>query len=131
DVKIREEALEGIVAIGGPAISILLAGLEETNSEIVAGCAEALRQQQPLEEEALLRVVNHLRQESPSEWVVWLLGHLSREQVAAAIADVQKSAPELHYAISVLWSFVDSWIARKWELNPGTAFPLAEEAENV
>jgi HEAT repeat protein len=130
DVKIREEALEGIVAIGGPAIPILLAGLEETDNEIVAGCAEALRQQQPLEGEALSRVVKRLKQEKPSEWVVWLLGHLPREQVAASIADMQQSAPELHYAISVLWSFVDSWIARRWELNPGTVFP-SEEAENV
>ena len=131
DVKIREEALEGIVAIGGLAIPILLAGLEETDNEIVAGCAEALRQQQPLQQEALLRVVERLKRDSPSEWAVWLLGHLPREQVAAAIADVQESAPELHYAISVLWSFVDSWIARRWELSPGTAFPSAEEAENV
>lgn len=131
DVKIREEALEGIIAIGGPAMPILLAGLEETDNEIVAGCAEALRQHQPLEEEALSTVLNRLKQENPSEWVVWLLGHLPREQVAASIADIQKSKPELHYAISVLWSFVDSWIARRWELNLGTAFPSAEEAENV
>ena len=131
DVKIREEALEGIVAIGGPAIPILLAGLEEADDRIVAGCAEALRQQQPLQDSAISRLANQLRKEHPSEWVAWLFGHLSRDQVAAAIADLQERSPELHYAISVLWSFVDSWIARRWELSPGTTFPLAEEAENV
>lgn len=131
DVKIREEALEGIIAMGGPAIPLLLAGLEEPHNDIVAGCAEALRQQQPLQDEVLSRLVNRLKRDDPSQWAVWLLGHLPRDQVSAVIADLQKSAPELHYAISVLWSFVESWIASKWELSPGFSFPSPEEAQNV
>jgi hypothetical protein len=47
-----------------------------------------------------------------------LYGHLPRDQVAEAIADLQQTAPALHYAVSLLWSFVESWIARRWELHP-------------
>jgi hypothetical protein len=40
-----------------------------------------------------------------------------------AIAEVQDSAPALHYALSLLWAFAESWIARRWELNPNAEFP--------
>ena len=46
DHNIREEALEGIVSIGGLGIPLLLEGLRQVNPDIAAGCAEALRQQQ-------------------------------------------------------------------------------------
>ena len=35
------------------------------------------------------------------------------------IAELQTTAPQLHYAVSLLWSFTESWIAQRWELNPG------------
>jgi hypothetical protein len=60
-----------------------------------------------------------------------LLGNLPRDQVAGAIAELQDSAPHLRYAISLLWSFVESWIARLWEANPGPAFPHSEGLELV
>ena len=131
DIKIREEALEGIVSIGGPAIPIVLSGLREVNEDIVAGCAEALRQNQPIQEEILLDLLNDLRRDGSPQWTVWLLGHLPRDQVSTTIAGLQESAPQLHYAISLLWSFVESWIARRWEINPGAAFPFLEEAHDV
>jgi hypothetical protein len=40
---------------------------------------------------------------------------------------LQADKPELHYAISLLWSFVESWIARHWELRPTAK--LMEQAE--
>lgn len=116
---IREEALDAIVGIGGPAISSLLAGLRETADEISAGCAEALRQQRAsLGDEAITSLLEQLRSASPSRWAVWLAGNLPREHVAGTIASIEKSAPDLHYALTLLWSFAESWIAQRWELNP-------------
>ena len=31
------------------------------------------------------------------------------------------SAPNLQYAMSVLWAFVESWVAKRWGLDPGPA----------
>jgi hypothetical protein len=62
---------------------------------------------------------------------VWLLGHLPREQVAPAIAGLQTQAPELHYAVTLLWTFVESWIAKHWELRPGFSFPGIDPAYEV
>jgi len=125
---IRQEALEGIVAIGGPAVPLLLGGLRGTNADIAAGCAESLRQQRVLPDEVIGAIVADLRSGSASIWTTWLVGTLPRERVATAIADMQREAPELHYAVSVLWSFVESWIARRWELLP---LPSAEALRNA
>lgn len=129
DQSIREEALDGIVAIGVDAIPLLLAGLRETDEAVAAGCAEALRQRGHLPKEALTDVVDRVRTGELSPWAIWLLGHLPRDQVAPAIASLQNSAPQLHYAITLLWSFVESWIARRWELRPGPVFPNGEAAK--
>ncbi len=117
DRSIREEALEGIVSVGGPAIPLLLTGLRNLDSEIAAGCAESLRQQDELPNEVLAAILADFRSGSASSWTTWLVGQLPRERVASAIADIQSTAPHLHYAVSVLWSFVESWISRRWELS--------------
>src|ERR1039458_3758104 len=52
-----------------------------------------------------------LQGSNASDWAVWLLGQLPRERVAPAIVGLQGSAPRLYYAISLLWSFMESWIA--------------------
>lgn len=131
DLSIREEALDGIVSIGGPALPVVLSGLREANEGIVAGCAEVLRQQQPLQDEVFSGLLEDLKREEPSQWIVWLFGHLPRDRVSTEIAGLQESAPQFHYAISVLWSFVESWIAHRWELNRGSAFPSSEDNHNV
>lgn len=123
--NIREEALEHLAALGAAATPILLEGLRASESDVAAGAAEALRQQQPLSGDAVARLVEELRSEAPAPWAVWLYGHLPRDQVAGAIADLQQTAPHLHYAISLLWSFVESWITRRWELYPDGAPPRA------
>src|ERR1017187_628608 len=124
DHSIREEALEGIVSIGGLGIPSLLEGLREVNPDIAAGCAEALRQQQKhLPAEVIAQVTGHAKKRQSPSWTVWLLGQLPREQVLSTIADVQDSAPALHYALSLLWTFTESWIARRWELHPNAEFP--------
>lgn len=123
DLSIRQEALDGIVTVGGPAVQILIKGLENPEPDIVAGCAEALRQQERLPGKIINELVTTLKTGRPSPWLVWLVGNLPREQVNTAIADLQKRAPELHYAITLLWTFLGSWVARCWELRPGSGLP--------
>lgn len=123
DLNIRREALDGIVTIGGPAVQIMAEGLKSADPSIAAGCAEVLRQQERLPDQIVEELVTTLRTGSPSHWLVWLVGHLPREQVSTAIADLQDRAPELHYAVMLIWAFADSWVARRWELRPGPEFP--------
>src|ERR1035437_2551997 len=133
DHNIREEALEGIVSIGGFGIPLLLEGLREVNPDIAAGCAEALRQQQTtLPAEVIAPVTGHATNQQSPSWAVWLLGQMPREQALNTIADVKDSAPALHYALSLLWAFTESWIARRWELHPNADFPgLWDDADEV
>jgi len=123
DIGIREEALEGIASIGGAAVPILLSGLRGTALDVAAGCAEALRQQASLPADLIAELSQGIQGPDTPDWAVWLLGHLPRERVAPAIVGLQRSAPQLHYAISLLWSFMESWIARRWEVYPGPVDP--------
>jgi hypothetical protein len=131
DQSIREEALQGVVTLGGSAVPLLQDGLREASSDVAAGCAEALRQQFDLPDHTLNVLAADLRSGEPSLWAVWLVGHLARTRVAGAVAGLEDTAPQLHYAITLLWSFAESWIARRWELNPGPALPAAGEADDV
>jgi hypothetical protein len=131
DRNIREEALEGMVSIGGPAAPLLLAGLKEVSSDIAAGCAEVLRQHGALPADTISDIVAGLSEGPNSRWGVWLLGQLPREQVAPLIASLQSTAPELHYAITLLWTFLESWIAKRWELNPSAAFPASDSTHDA
>lgn len=126
DPNIREEALEGLVSIGGPAIPLLVEGIREVDPDIAAGCAEALRQQQRKLPAGLIeRISADATAAGSISWAAWLLGQLPREQVMNTIADIQDSAPALHYALSLLWAFTESWIARRWELHPNAEFPIS------
>lgn len=130
DLSIREEALEGVVSIGGAAVPMLLSGIRGTEMDVAAGCAEALRQQPALPDEVISRLAANLREANPPQWAAWLLGQLPRDRVAAAIAGLQDSAPQLHYAVSLLWSFVESWIARRWEVYPSPGNPRSGNAHD-
>lgn len=125
DRNIREESLEGIVAAGGLAVPLLLKGLCGLDSDVAAGCAEALRRQRVLSRDAILQLSDWAKTDGP--WAAWLLGNLPREQVTSVIADLQDSSPPLHYALTLLWSFTESWIARRWEVHPEPAFPAQED----
>jgi HEAT repeat protein len=122
DFDIRQEALDSIVALSGEAVPFLLASLRESvDDAISAGSAEALRQYGDSPVFPVDELVN-LLETAATPWPVWLAGGLPRDRVAAAVAQIQHSRPELHYAIIVLWSFVESWIARRWELRPRAEF---------
>ena len=132
DIKLREEALDLIVSIGQSALPVLFGKITDSDAATAAGCAEAIRQQQTLPDRALRQLLPMLQ--VPGEgrmWPVWLLGNLPREQVAPVVAELQESAPQLHYAISLLWSFVESWVAQRWELSPGTDIPDTEDMDVV
>lgn len=118
DPDLREEALDGIMAIGGTAVPLLAAGLRDADSNVAAGSAEALRRQSDLSDDALSAILAGLSEGKSSTWTAWLLGHLPRERLATAASDLQVSAPELHFAINVMWAFAESWIARNWEFWP-------------
>lgn len=132
DKKLREEALDRIVSIGQSSVPVLLDRLSDPNDATAAGCAEALRQQTGVSDSILNTLIPKLQvADGESIWPVWLLGNLPRSEVAPRIAELQESSPRLHYAISLLWSFVESWIAHRWELRPGTAIPDLEDMDVV
>jgi HEAT repeat protein len=118
DLALREEALDGLVSLGAGTQSLLLSGLHDADPAVRAGCAEALRQHGDPPARLAADLVAELRSPEPEPWAVWLAGHLPREHFRAALAELQEQKPELHYALSLLWSFVESWIARHWELHP-------------
>ncbi|MBI4903779.1 MAG: HEAT repeat domain-containing protein [Acidobacteria bacterium] len=122
DEKIRDEALEGIAMIGADATTVLMAGLGDLDSSIAAGRAEALRRR-ALPEGTIEEAVQLLRRPEPSPWAVWLLGNLPRHHAGPYIAQLQDQAPGLHFALTLLWSFTESWVARRWELSPGAEYP--------
>jgi HEAT repeat protein len=128
DRNLREEALEGIVTLHSDAVPVLLAGLQEVDPAIAAGCAEALRQHGTLSGDTVAELAAQLASGNPSIWTVWLAGHLPRERLVGAVADLQETSPELHYTITLLWSFIESWIARRWELQPGANLPDTDAA---
>jgi len=123
DHNLRREALDNLVGVGCTACNVLLEGLKRTDEAVIAGCAEALRQQPELPEEVVESLLGTIRSDAPNKWVVWLVGHLPREQFNAAISELQTERPELHYAIALIWSFLESWIAKHWELRPSAEFP--------
>ncbi|MGA2703510.1 MAG: HEAT repeat domain-containing protein [Isosphaeraceae bacterium] len=132
DQKLREDALDRIISIGRSTVPVLLRHLNDPNDDTAAGCAEALRQQSEIYHQIINTLVPMLRDgENQSVWPVWLLGNLPREEVVPRIAEFQDSAPQLHFTLSLLWSFVESWIAHRWELRPGTTISDLEDMDVV
>lgn len=118
DPDVREEALEALTGIGEPAVNALIAELRDSDEPIAAGIAETLRRGSPLPDDS----VAFLQEEAAKGevWPTWLLGHLAGEQdtVRAAIAELQDQNPQAHFAASVFWTFVDSWVSDYWEPRP-------------
>lgn len=113
-LEIREEALVAVQELGDVAFGPLLSGLSAESMEIAAGAAEALRRIPG----APAREVVALVDQAASVWPTWALAHLPKGAVAPHLAALQECRPEVHYAVSVLWTFLESWIARDW--TPGS-----------
>jgi hypothetical protein len=88
----------------------LLKGLVEKSSEVAAGSAEALRRIREVPAKDLAA----LAEGSESMWPAWTLAHLPKEVVTPYIAALQDKRPDVHYALSVIWTFLESWIAETW-----------------
>jgi hypothetical protein len=108
--EIREEALIALQGLGHVGFEPLLKGLEGTSAEIAAGAAETLRRIRG----APVKDIATLAERSKSTWPTWALAHLPKDAVVPYIAALQSKRPEGHYAISVLWTFLESWIAEDW-----------------
>ena len=55
-----------------------------------------------------------MAESSRSTWPTWALAHLPSEDVKPLIATLQKKRPDVHFALSVLWTFLESWVSRDW-----------------
>jgi len=118
---IREEALDALVAVGESALPVLLPGVQETNDNVAAGCAEVIRQISCGRVSAFGQLTERLRQPDVPKWLVWLVGHMSAEEASEFAGQADSLNPEVSYAISLLWSFTRSWIARRWEIQRGVS----------
>lgn len=108
--QIREEALIALEELGSAGFAPLLRGLSEESGAVAAGAAEALRRIADVP----LREIAALATRSRSTWPAWTLAHLPKNAVVPHIASLQGERPDVHYAISVLWTFLESWIAEDW-----------------
>jgi HEAT repeat protein len=113
---LREEALEGIKRLGHKALSHLIDNITNKNEDIIAGCAEALRKLEDIDSkmvDAIIGKISDIDSEN-NKWIAWLLGNLPKDVVESEIEHLREERSDLYYAITVLWSFTKSWIARNW-----------------
>ena len=115
DPDLRKEALTALVHSGTGALGPLLKGLEDGAEDVTPGCFEALRRLDGVPVESIIGLAEKGR---APEWAVWLLASLPKLQVGPLIASWQRKRPDLHFALSVLWSFLESWVSDTWERNP-------------
>ena len=108
--EIREEALVALQELGPVGFDPLLKGLAATSTDIAAGAAETLRRIRG----APAGEIATLAERANSTWPTWALAHLPKDAAAPYIAALQSKRPDIHYAVSVLWTFLESWIAEDW-----------------
>jgi len=108
-LEIREEALTSLSNLGTASIRPLIKGLG-LSSDVAAGSAEVLRRLRDVP----VREIAALAEKSSSTWPAWALGHLPKDLIAPYIASLQNERPDVHFALTVLWTFLESWIAENW-----------------
>jgi len=108
--EIREEALIALQDLGPVGFDPLLKGLDAGSKDVAAGAAETLR----LIRGAPAKEIAELAEKAESTWPAWALAHLPKDAVLPHIAALQRKRPDVHYAITVLWTFLESWIAENW-----------------
>ncbi len=111
--EVRSEALAAFENLADTGIQALVAGLGDRSGDIAAGSAEAIRRIGRIPGRQVESIVE-LAENGRSTWPAWALGHLPFEDVKPFIATLQDRRPEVHFALSVLWTFLESWISRDW-----------------
>lgn len=107
---IREEALVALQDLGSVGFDPLLRGLAAASVDVAAGAAETLRRIRGVP----VKEIAELAEKADSTWPAWALAHLPKEVVAPHLAALQSKRPDVHYAVTVLWTFLESWIAKDW-----------------
>jgi hypothetical protein len=107
--EIREEAMTALLDFGTVGVQPLIKGLGQS-PDVAAGSAEALRRLRNIP----VREIARLAETSNSTWPTWTLAHLPKDSIAPHIAALQTKRPDVHFALTVLWTFLESWIAENW-----------------
>ncbi len=107
--EIREEALISLSDLGAVGFHPLIKGLAHS-PDVAAGSAETLRRLRGVP----VKEIAALAEKSGSTWPTWTLAHLPKESIAPHIASLQAKRPDVHFALTVLWTFLESWIAENW-----------------
>ncbi len=116
---VREEALEALESLSSRPYKHLTDALLSGDDDSAAGAAETLRRYATLPGTELARILSEA-EKGDRAWVIWLLSNLpsGEASIDTAIAQLQTINPRVHFAVTVLWTFLRSWIAPSWELNP-------------
>lgn len=115
--RVREDALTALADVGFGALAELLAGVNHTDEQIQAGCAEVLRwlalRSDPVtvERQIVPPIAGILAQADRSLMAVWLGGQMPEPLMQAALTEVLGSDARLAYSLAVSWAFARSWIA--------------------
>lgn len=115
--RVREDALAALADVGFGAMAELLAGVNHTDEQIQAGCAEVLRwlalRSDPItvEQRIVPPIAGILARENRSLMAVWLGGQLPEPLMQAALTEVLGHDARLAYSLAVSWAFARSWIA--------------------
>ncbi len=115
--RVREDALAALTEVGFDAMVELLAGINHTDEQIQAGCAEVLRwlaigaDAATVSSRIVTPVAQILALEDRSLMSVWLGGQLPEPLMRAAITEVLGRDARLAYSLAVSWAFARSWIA--------------------
>ena len=115
--RVREDALAALADVGFAALAELLAGLQHTDEEIQAGCAEVIRWLTTRSDRSLLEshiippLTAILARPDRSLMSVWLGGQIPERLMQAALTEVLGSDARLAYSLAVSWAFARSWIA--------------------
>lgn len=117
-LAIKEEVLRGLVSLGKDAVPKLIHGLKSDKQDVAAGCAEALRRYRTLSGADINAILKELSSNAKPNWSVWLIGSLPKCMTANKIAAMQDVDEQVHYGLSLLWSFSQSWISKHWDKYP-------------
>ena len=115
--RVREDALAALADVGFGALAELLEGVNHTDEQIQAGCAEVLRwlalrsDSITVERRIVPPIAGILSRENRSLMAVWLGGQLPEPFMQAVLTEVLGRDARLAYSLAVSWAFARSWIA--------------------